>query len=263
MTTATHDLLHDEATLFARQVLYRFGAWTFLDPAAGAWELLASLRAEELLPRSAALLRDLCKSRPLQLGTGERPLADLNPLPILDRLPGSRAELNKAFEATFGLLVSNSCPPYETEYIHSKFSFQRSNTLADINGFYRAFGLGISTAHRERPDHIVQEMEFMAFLIGQHRRAKQASQATREKRLKVCRQAQVRFLREHLAWWAPTFARLLSREASGGFYEAAGRFLAALIPVERTLLGIDSTGPPAEPTSLAPPDACQGCELAN
>jgi hypothetical protein len=85
-------------------------------------------------------------------------------------LPENHDEFNRHFENTFGLLVSNACPPYETEHIDSKFTFQQSHALADSSGFYRAFGVTPSESHPERPDHIVQELEFMACLIGRGRR---------------------------------------------------------------------------------------------
>ncbi len=68
-------------------------------------------------------------------------------------------------------------------------------------------------------------------------------------------------MKEHLAWWTPAFAKLLSREDRGGFYEATGIFLSALIPAERALLGVSVVSQPIVPTPLERPEACEGCEL--
>ena len=253
----------DPAVLMARQSLYRFAGLTLLDPQAGSWEQLDALRQHALVLEAATLIRDLPAARSQSLGLGENPLDSLHPARVLARLPATRRELNEEFERTFGLLVSNACPPYETEYISSKYHFQRSNSLADVSGYYSAFGLTGSAIHAERPDHIVKELEFMAFLIGLERRAAADEASVRRQRVGVCRDAQASFLREHLAWWAPAFARLLSREAPGGFYDAAGEFLAALIPAERALLGIEPVEKNAEPSPLERPETCEGCELAN
>ncbi len=148
----------------------------------------------------------------------------------------SPSRLNEAYERTFGLLVSGTCPPYETEYVNSKFTFQRSQQLADVSGFYTAFGLEPSSQHPERQDHIVLELEFMAFLLGLERRAAESDELESGERVAVCRDALERFLEQHLAWWVPTFSKLLSMEDPEGYYGALARFLAAFVPAERALL---------------------------
>ncbi len=251
----------DPAMLMARQSLYRFAALSLLDPQVGAWERLDALRTDPILAQAAALIRDVPEAVPEELGLGEQPLGGLDPDRVLARLPDSRQGLNDQYESRFGLLVSNACPPYETEYINSKFSFQRSNALADVSGFYRAFGLSISEECHERPDHIVLELEFMATAIGLQRQATMDNPDTPDERVQICREAQGRFLREHLAWWVPAFTRLLLRENPSGFYGAVGEFLAALIPVERALLGVESASQPVTPSSEEPSEACEGCQL--
>jgi TorA maturation chaperone TorD len=254
----------DPALNSARQMLVRFAALSFVDPAAGSWPKLQQLRSDpSLLAAAAKLIRKLPVVQAQPLGLGERPPRKLDPLAVLERLPASTEALNEAYERTFGLLVSGPCPPHETDYIDSKHAFQRSNALADVNGFYRAFGLTTSQLRPERPDHAALELEFHAFLLGHERRAagELATEAQRE-RLQVCREAQRRFLSEHLAWWTPAFARLLERETAGGFYEPVARFLAALIPAERAWLDV-----PPPPRFLVPsaperPEACETCQLA-
>jgi TorA maturation chaperone TorD len=252
----------DPAVNMARQSLYRFAAVSLLDPKAGSWQQLDALRGNSLPVDAAALIGELSDAVPRNLERGERPLADLDPGRVLERLPATPQALNKEFENTFGLLVSNACPPYEMEYINSKFTFQRSNTLADIGGYYRAFGLTLGDEHPERPDHVVLELEFMAQLVALERRAAQSDDDVAMSREVVCRDAQKRFLQEHLAWWTPAFARLLSKENPDGFYEVAGTFLSALVPAERGLLGVVASTRGAAPSTLERPEDCEGCLLA-
>jgi TorA maturation chaperone TorD len=262
LKSATSSRDFDRAVNIARQALYRFASLSLTDPRAGSWERLSVLRDDPVPMEAAALVRSLRQARPAELGVGERPLADLNPRLVLDRLPRSRRDLNAQYETTFGLLVSCACPPYETEYINSKFAFQRSNSLSDISGYYHAFGLEIAEAHPERPDHIVLELEFMARLLGLERQAADDDAQCREERFHLCRDAQKRFMTEHLAYWAPPFAKLLNHVNCSGFYAAVGVFLAALIPAERALLNVDVQSRPLLPSTQERPEACEGCQLA-
>jgi TorA maturation chaperone TorD len=252
----------DPAVNMGRQALYRFTALSFLDPRSGSWEKLTALRTDRLLIEAAALIRGLQGARPAELARGERPFEMLDPSVVLDRLPDSPQALNAQYESTFGLLVSSNCPPYEMEYVNSKFTFQRSNTLADINGFYHAFGLTVPEGRPERPDHIVLELEFMACLLTLEREAAADGAAGAARRRQICRDAQCRFFETHLAWWLPTFAELVARQNVNGFYAAAGSFLAAFIAAEGALLGLPPVTGRVEPTTEERPELCEGCALA-
>jgi putative dimethyl sulfoxide reductase chaperone len=256
------EVAHDAVPALARQCLYRFAALALLDPRRGAWEQLNSLRHNEVLFDAAALVREQAATPPGGLARGERPLTDLDPEKVLAKLPSTADALNAEYEAVFGLLVSSDCPPYETEYISSKFTFQRSNGLADIAGFYRAFGLDPSPHCPERHDHIVLELEFMAHVSGLLHQAEEIHDASHAERVDICLQAQRRFLDEHLAWWSPAFAMLLARRAKGTFYEGAAHCLSAFIPAERALLRVDTRSQPSPPSKIERPEECEGCAVA-
>jgi TorA maturation chaperone TorD len=252
----------DPVVNMARQAMYRFAALSFLDPQVGSWDRLNALRDDPLLFGGATFIRSLPDARPLEFGLGESPIEMLDPRLVLERLPDSERALNAQYENTFGLLVSSNCPPYETEYINSKFAFQRSNSLADISGFYQAFGLTPSDGHPERPDHVVLELEFMASLLGLERQAADGDLERRTDRQQVCRDAQVRFLQEHLAWWVPAFVKLLGKVDQQTFYASAGAFLAALIPTERAFLGVPPASQSVGPSTVERPELCEGCQLS-
>ena len=253
----------DPALNAARQAVSRFAALSLLDPQAGAWDQLYALRGDPTLTAACDWIGALPEGRPDELGWGERAPSELDAGRVLARLPKSRQALNDQYERTFGLLVANACPPYETEYIDGKLTFRRSNALADVSGFYRAFGLTTSRLHRERHDHVVLELEFMAFLLGLERQAAGDGDVPRRQlRVAVCRDGQTRFFREHLAWWLPAFAKLLRWEGRGRFYEAVGELLAAWVPAERAILGVPPLARAVAPSPLERPEACEGCQLA-
>jgi TorA maturation chaperone TorD len=254
---------HDSAVLLARRVCYRFVGLALADPQTGVWEELADRETHVLVSQAAAILREEQAAVARPLAKGERPLADLDPAAALARLPSSAAELNGEYEATFGLLGGSKCPPYETEYVPNKFVFQRSNMLADIAGFYRAFGLQPSTTNPDRPDHAAVECEFLAQLIGLQWQARRGNTAEAESHADICQAALERFLREHVVWWQPAFAAILARQNPGGFYEGIAHFLAALIGAERAMAGIECLHQPAEISPIESLDECSGCELAN
>lgn len=248
----------------ARLAIYRFASLAFLDPRAGAWSRLRQSGVEDCVVAAAELLRADDVAASAEPGLGEFSPSALDPSCAFALLPDSSDELNAEYEATFGLLVSSDCPPYETEYIDSKFSFQRSQELAEIAGYYQAFGLQTSDRHRERQDHISLEMEFMAVVIGLETLAatRPPGDPDADRHRGVCLQAQVSFLEGHLAWWLPAFARLLGHLHGDGFYAASARLLAAFMPIERALLGVRSrVSLGAQPYALERPEECEGCLL--
>jgi TorA maturation chaperone TorD len=111
------------------------------------------------------------------------------------------------------------------------------------------------------------ELELMAWLIAKERYALEQGD---EAHAVVCREAQVRFVREHLAWWLPAFAHALRRRADGvtnadeltaapsTFYGAVASALAAMVAAERAVLGIAPCDEPAHvnPPHPADPAAC-------
>lgn len=264
--TATHPAvpsgeLFNPALWLARRSLYRFAALTLADPRYGTFGQLSDASNSQLLDEAAAILRGESAAKADTLGLGERPLADLDPRVVLQRLPASAEDANAGYERTFGLLVSSNCPPYETEYINSKFTFQRSHALADIAGFYRAFGLEPSASHPERQDHLVLQLEFMALLLGLEQAAAESAHPDRTARRAVCADAFRKFLNQHLIWWVPTFAHLLSKQDPGGFYDAVAVFLAALVTAERSLAGLPVPSGRVAPSTVERPEECTGCLL--
>lgn len=115
--------------------------------------------------------------------------------------------------ALFGHTVRSACPPYELEYGSSEV-FQQSQALADIAGFYGAFGVQLSGSLAERPDHVVPEWEFLGLLSIKEA---QAIAAGRVDAAVCCRDAQRAFLKDHAAIWMFGWFNRLRRARPDGF----------------------------------------------
>jgi TorA maturation chaperone TorD len=119
---------------------------------------------------------------------------------------------------------------YGAEYL-VKNEFQRANLLADIMGFYTAFGL---EPDKERPDSITCEMEFMYALILKRNRAGQlpADDQAKEK-IDVCFDAEKKFFIQHLEPAAVLIAKKIISKSNHSFYKKAARELLAFLEYER------------------------------
>jgi DMSO reductase family type II enzyme chaperone len=126
----------------------------------------------------------------------------------------------------FSHILSLDCPPCETFYTACDV-FQETQEMADIAGFFHAFGLEM--ADRERLDHISVELEFMHFLVF-----KEAYALTHHgpDKARLCRDTQRKFMQDHLGRWAPQFARRLGEKAGGGFFQCVASLVEAFVEAE-------------------------------
>ncbi len=155
--------------------------------------------------------------------------------------------LETAYRWTFGHIPAGHFSPYETSYGASN-AFTQSQTLADLNGFYRAFGVEPAPGYRERHDHLSLQCEFIALLLY-----KEALALTDQDvdGAEICRAARRRFIEEHLGRWAGVLFERLEREAPVELYRRCGRFGAQVLAAESAALGVRSaaaecgTPPPA------------------
>jgi TorA maturation chaperone TorD len=255
-----------QAVDLARECLYRFLSAAIADPYSIGWGAVFDEPSRRLASDAAALLRAEIGTKDLSLAFGELPPAGLNVDSLVDHLEGPRDTIRLDYDRIFGLVVPRECPPYETEYHRAGDAFFRAQQLADVAGFYRAFGVDPSASPSERPDHIRLELEFMALLAMKKRLAAHEGDTTNEEHRSVCADAECKFFAEHLAWWVPSFAAGLRRKAECGFYVDLADALAALVSAERSYLDIPGPDGPAVPSLIERPEeqsGCAGCAAFN
>lgn len=117
---------------------------------------------------------------------------------------------------------------YETTNLYRDlpvFFSTKQNILADIAGFYRAFGLN---AVGERVDHISVELEFMSFLL-----IKEALAPDKEK-AEICMDALKKFFNEHIVTWIFTACNEMKKLSP--FYASVAEFLEAFMKYEKKVI---------------------------
>ena len=248
----------------ARALLHRFLALACADPRAARWSRVHDPELQRLAQAAAAYLGAHPDVRPAALAPGELPPERLDLGPLLAQLDASREAAVALHDRVFGLLVSKECPPYELEYCPLTFSVHRSDQLADVAGFYRAFAVAPGRDAPERPDHVALELEFLGWLAVKELHA--LRDGAPPEHLAVVRDAERAFVADHLAWWVPAFAHALRAKAGAAgspLHVALADVLASVVPLERALLGVEPPTVLAEPRSagLEAPE-CAGCGAA-
>jgi DMSO reductase family type II enzyme chaperone len=168
---------------------------------------------------------------------------------------------NDDYVLAIGHAARGSCPINEIEYgdIKADPLFQ-PHRLADLAAFYRAFGIELGPESGERHDHLSIELEFMSVLTAQEASFLRAGAG--DDAVTVCRDAQRKFLREHLGRWTPAFIRRLQRAVGDRPLGLLARFALAFLESEAARLGVSLGSaelllrPADEASSL-----CDGCGL--
>jgi TorA maturation chaperone TorD len=164
-------------------------------------------------------------------------------LPLLEGTPvaglaaaaaaATREDLEEDHVHLFTMSFSPDCPTFETAVL-STDTLQQTQRMADIAGFYRAFGVD-SADTGFRPDDLSVELEFMGFLCTKQAYAAEHLGAPR---VGQCLRAQRLFLREHLGRWGESAgARVATRAHPSSFYALAGRALVDWLRADEELTG--------------------------
>ncbi len=156
------------------------------------------------------------------------------------------------YQALFTFSASPDCPLNECAY-SAKHVYQEVQELADISGFYRAFGVEIEG---ERSDDLTAELEFsflLAIKEGYAREQKRREDAA------VCRDARRTFLHDHLGRWAENIGRRVEVLAPDTAYAAFGRLLAIFTSAEIGALKAGPVVPYQEVPNPPDPIDDEGC----
>jgi TorA maturation chaperone TorD len=241
----------------ARSVLYRTLALGFGRPTEESLDTLASVEALQALPAAARML-----------DAGGGPPAPL--LPVVGELlaagPGTLGARRRAYGRLFGHAHA-PVPPFETEYGPGG-NHGQPQQLADIAGYYLAFGLRPAAGLDERVDHVACLCEFMDFLARKEAYLLSTPGEGDEagEQIALVRGATRSLLRDHLGRFGRAFGTRLLRADAGGFYAALAALAVRVLERDSHRLSV-ALGPATldlrPPLVEEAPMACGVPELPN
>jgi TorA maturation chaperone TorD len=191
---------------FQRGRIYELLSYLFWSPSREYIEFIQEGGLEDTFRESLAVypLREKIDTSFLQ-----KAVADLGRMPL------------EALQACYETLETPRLKIlYECRY-HQPFCSHQE--MADVAGFYRAFGF---TFAGERPDHISYELDFMRLLALKEAVAE--LDGNREARM-VCLEAERAFLRDHLGRWVHL---LVGATEAMDFYSPMARLLQSWVRAE-------------------------------
>ncbi len=205
--------------LEARSTLYGAVSALFSDPESQKFAMLFT-------PKIQSCVLDAC----FQLEEENREDSTLSKSfqKLIAKLDISQIEnIRSEFVDVFGHTLSKKIAPYALEHLKNSDVFFLTQKLADLNGFYQAFGMEVESI--ERADHISTQTEFISFLLLKELIA-QKDELVEEK--EVCEKAFYDFGHDHFSDWAKMFAENLAEKIDGEFFKLAGIFLQGFLKSE-------------------------------
>lgn len=160
----------------------------------------------------------------------------------LATVPTLRREWASLFGVEEGITVS----PYQLTYIPGPL-MTNVRKLADIRGFYSAFGLSVVPGQNDRGDHICFLTEFMGHLCTKEAVLRRKHDSAG---VSVVVDAQGAFIEDHLGRWYWRFAEEVNAYDDCGFYAAIASLLAALVEYDIDRYGLEPDWVPDHPEVL-------------
>ena len=207
--------------LEARSTLYGFVSTLFSDPESEKFSMMKNPEFQKMVLNSCLQFDENNESE--LSGAFQKVISMVNEL--------NRETIQNENVSIFGHTLSKQTAPYALEHLKSTDVFFRTQKLADLNGFYQAFGMEVECV--ERADHIATQTEFLSYLILKEL---VAIKKNLEEEIEICQKAFIDFHQEHFFDWAKMFSENLIEKVEGEFYPAAGKFLWGLICKEKSNL---------------------------
>ncbi|MCC6766266.1 MAG: molecular chaperone TorD family protein [Deltaproteobacteria bacterium] len=111
----------------------------------------------------------------------------------------------------------------------------KATALADLGGFYRAFGVQPDAASPRPEDHLALELEFVSVLALKEAWARSGGET---EALAVTRDATAKFLADHLGTWIDAWCTALAEQGAPDFYVALGEAVRCAVRAECERLAV-------------------------
>ncbi|MDP6143855.1 MAG: molecular chaperone TorD family protein [Candidatus Marinimicrobia bacterium] len=204
--------------LEARSTLYGFVSTLFSDPESEKFSMMKNPEFQKMVLNSCSQFDENNESE--LSGAFQKVISMVNEL--------NRETIQNENVDIFGHTLSKQTAPYALEHLKSTDVFFRTQKLADLNGFYKAFGMEVECV--ERADHIATQTEFLSYLILKECLA---IRRNLEEETEVCHKAFIDFNQEHFYDWVKMFSENIMEKVEGIFYPAAAEFLSIFLENEK------------------------------
>lgn len=168
-------------------------------------------------------LDQLCNADPMHQGISHNDIHELKNLFGTSDLNELRRDHARLFVGPFELVA----PPFGSVYLEGRRTLMGQSTQ-DAMDLYRQAGLDMAGDFNNPPDHIIAELEFLAYLHS-------ARQAANQDTAGNLQDLHNRFIRKHLGAWIESFTIKMEQGAETGFYKLLGKVTREMVRAETSL----------------------------
>lgn len=139
-------------------------------------------------------------------------------------------EYDRLFNSPYKIEV----PPYESLYRYDEGQVM-APCAVQVEKLYKENGLEISPEFKDLPDHIMVELQFMAYLCL--REAEAGKEGKEAEALQFIKK-QDSFIKEHLGLWAEDFSVRLVSSSNSPFYISLGKLVSLFVKLDKDIVSL-------------------------